>query len=160
MLKKVKMNEQSCCFVNLTLLLFSRPRCRRRPHRCLSSPIKRAFQEPESPTGSWLLLFLLGYCWGESPLPTSRERGRERGRHTRTSCDSEPSCKGGKEALDKRIVIDGKNDNSGSHRVGLDLRQYVFAKTSVAYLLMRTFSKVLRCGKDTSGLLWLKPARK
>ena len=93
-------------------------------------------------------------------MPTSRERGRERGRHTRTSCDSEPSCKGGKETLDKRIVIDGKNDNSGSHRVGLDLRQYVFAKTSVAYLLMRTFSKVLRCGKDTSGLLWLKPARK
>ena len=80
-------------------------------------------------------------------MPTSRERGRERGSHTRTSCDSEPSCKGGKEALDKRIVIDGKNDNSGSHRVGLDLRQYVFAKTSVAYLLMRTFSKVLRCGK-------------
>ena len=93
-------------------------------------------------------------------MPTSRERGREWGRHTRTSCDSEPSCKGGKEALDKRIVIDGKNDNSGSHRVGLDLRQYVFAKTSVAYLLMRTFSKVLRCGNDTSGLLWLKPARK
>ena len=41
------MNEQSCCFVNLTLLIFCRPRCRRRP-RCLSSPIKRAFQEPMS----------------------------------------------------------------------------------------------------------------
>ena len=41
------MNEQSCCFVNLTLLIFCRPRCCRRP-RCLSSPIKRAFQEPMS----------------------------------------------------------------------------------------------------------------
>ena len=42
----------------------------------------------------------------ESPLPTSRGGGQ--GRHTRTSCDSEPSCKDGKEALDKRIAIDGK----------------------------------------------------
>ena len=37
--QKSVMHVQSCCFVNLNLLLFSRPRCRR-PRGCLSSLLR------------------------------------------------------------------------------------------------------------------------
>ena len=104
------MNEQSCCFVNLTLLIFCRPRCCRRP-RCLSSPIKRAFQEPMSLPQARDYCYFYWNTAEERVLCLLVGHGADQGgwrRHTRTSCDSEPSCKGGNEALDKRIAIDGK----------------------------------------------------
>ena len=45
MYKKSVLHVQSCCFANLTLLLFFRPQCRRRS-RCLNSLIRLARKVP------------------------------------------------------------------------------------------------------------------
>ena len=53
--QKIVMHVQSCCFANLNLLLFSRPRCRRR-HCCSSSLLHLSVAEAvENQSWHWAL---------------------------------------------------------------------------------------------------------